>query len=260
MWRGPRHLFSVQSAICITAAPSPPRYHPLVPPVRALSFDFYMTLARHRDRGRGPALMEYFAATGLESDPWEHQVLYDVFVDHHLEYDPAAADDQRRRYHLVLARRVFDRLHVKGGRAEDHAENLWSILGPSCFELFPEVPAVLERLKRAGYPMAVVSNWQHGLANFMVELGIRGYFEHVLCSEEVGSNKPDAGIFLEACRRLGTPPGNVLHVGDTWVDDWEGGRAAGLQVVLIAREPNGEPVDAPTIASLAELPVLLGLE
>jgi len=203
--------------------------------------------------------MRYFAGMGIESDPWEHQVLYDVFARHGIEYDPGASEDARRAYHQRLAERVFARLNVHGVDAAEHAEAMWDILGPSCLELFPEVFSVLERLHAANVPMAIVSNWQAGLESFVVEIGIRRFFEHVLTSEEVGSTKPDPEIFLEACRLLNTPPANVLHVGDTLVDDWEGGRAAGLRVVLVRRD-GGEEVDVPTIASLDELPGLLGIE
>jgi hypothetical protein len=62
-----------------------------VPRALAISFDFFDTLAHHAGAGRGARLMEYFRANGWTSDGWEHQVLYDVFREHGMQYDPAAS-------------------------------------------------------------------------------------------------------------------------------------------------------------------------
>jgi HAD superfamily hydrolase (TIGR01549 family) len=230
--------------------------------VDALTFDFYNTLVHHRTgRGRGESLMEYLRECGLEADPWEHQVLYDVFDRHAAEYSPEQPPHEKERYVRQLAERVFRRLNVRApdGTAADHAANLWDLLGPASLAVFPEVTDVLRRVKAAGYPMAVVSNWQCGLRNFCVELGFGHAFDQVLASAEVGSAKPDPAIFEEACRRLKVPAGRVLHIGDSLADDFAGGRNAGLQVVLVRREPEPEDLEAPTIPSLNRLPELLGL-
>lgn len=205
-------------------------------------------------------LMEYLREQGLESDPWEHQVLYDVFEPHGLEYNPNQSLEERRRYFRRLAVRVFRRLSIRvpDAVAADHADNVWNVLGPASLAVFPEVPDVLRLVRQAGFPTAVVSNWQCGLGHFCTELGLRHAFHHVLASAEVGAVKPDPAIFLEACRRLDVAPHRVLHVGDSPVDDVEGGHNAGLAVVLLQRDgPTDDEV--PAIRSLRELPDLLGI-
>lgn len=231
--------------------------------VGAVTFDFHNTLVYPRaGRGRGAMLMEYLQSRGLESDPWEHQVLYDVFASHGAEYAPRHPAAEKTRYYERFALRVFDRLNVRAAAsvAADHAEAVWRMLGPDSLALFPEVLDVLRRVREAGFPSAVVSNWQCGLEHFCTELGLEAAFDHVLASAEVGSAKPDPAIFLEACRRLDVAPHRVLHVGDEVLDDIEGGRNAGLQVVLVRRE-DGRPMseDVRTIRSLNRLPRLLGL-
>jgi putative hydrolase of the HAD superfamily len=81
----------------------------------------------------------------------------------------------------------------------------------------------------------VVSNWQCGLGHFCTELGIGSWLDHVFSSAEVGSAKPDPGIFAEACRRLSVPAERILHVGDTLVDDLQGPQTYGMQALLIDR-------------------------
>lgn len=222
--------------------------------VDTITFDFYGTLARHRGgRGRGAALMAYLRGAGLDPIPWEHQVLYDVFEPHGREYSPELSPEEKRTYRCRLADRVLRRLEVRGEGvdASRHAARIWEILGPGSLAVFPEAPGVLRRLREDGYRTAVVSNWQCGLGHFCQELGLGGLFDHVIASAEVGSAKPDPDIFREACRRLGSPPERILHVGDSPVDDLEGARAAGMSGVLVAR--NGGAAEGPSIESLTEL-------
>jgi HAD superfamily hydrolase (TIGR01549 family) len=240
--------------------------------VEAVTFDFFNTLARHRDaRGRGSALMDYLAAHGLESGPWEHGVLYDVFEPHAREYDPGLPAAARRTYHVRMVERLFARMDVRGAsRPGEHAAALWSILGPAGFEVFPDVVPALDRLQAAGIRTAIISNWQCGLGHFCVDLGLRDRVEHVVASAEVGCEKPARAIFDGTCQLLGVPAGGIVHVGDTWLDDVEGALGAGLRPVHIVRagvqpvpgavpdEPGANGV--PTIRTLDELFPLLGLD
>ena len=230
--------------------------------IEAVTFDFYNTLAYHRTgSGRGAMLMEYLRAQGLESDPWEHQVLYDVFERHAKEYAPELSDRDKYQYHRRLANRLFRRLNVRGpdSAAERHASGVWTVLGPASLAVFADVAEVLRRLNAAGYPLAVVSNWQCGLAHFCSDLGLRDAFAHVLASAEVGCAKPDPGIFHEATSLLGVPADRVLHIGDSIVDDLKGARGAGLHGVLLRRDDAELDREASAIASLETLPALLGL-
>jgi putative hydrolase of the HAD superfamily len=83
-------------------------------------------------------------------------------------------------------------------------------------------------------------------------------FDAVLASAEVASQKPDPGIFLEACRRLGVLPHRTLHVGDSVVDDIEGARNAGLQALLVRRDEDKPYGGAPVIRGFRELTEVLG--
>ncbi|MBI3939326.1 MAG: HAD-IA family hydrolase, partial [Acidobacteria bacterium] len=48
--------------------------------------------------------------------------------------------------------------------------------------------------------------------------------------------KPDSRIFLEACVRAGTRPELAWHVGDSFAEDYQGARRAGLRAVLLDRD------------------------
>ena len=178
-----------------------------------------------------------------------------MFEKHDADYSPEAPKAVRDEYYVKLARRVFQRLDLQTSDrdASRHASALWEILGPACFEVFPETIETLRRLRADGYPLAMISNWQSGLRHFCTELGLSEYFDHILGSADVGAAKPDGRIFAEACARLGVPADSILHVGDTLADDYLGGEAAGLSVVLLDRDPGPEPRAARVIHRLYEL-------
>jgi HAD superfamily hydrolase (TIGR01549 family) len=207
--------------------------------IEAVTLDFFQTLVRHRlgVGGRGRTLVEYLASQGLETRPWEHRMLYDIFEPHAREYSPQHSLARKQAYFVRVAERVFECLGVAEGIDEParHATAIWELLGPASLEVYPDVIDSLSRLHRAGYGMAIVSNWQCGLAHFCTELGLGRFFEHVIASAEVGHEKPDRAIFDEAASRLGVAHDRILHVGDSPVDDWEGARAAGLHALLLDR-------------------------
>jgi len=228
--------------------------------VEAITFDFFNTLIFHREgRGRGRLLMEYLQAQGLGAGPWEHDVLYDVFESHDTEYLPDAPQDRRDAYYRLLAQRVFERLKVSASDevASRHAPALWQILGPACFDVFPDALEVLQTLKAEGYPLALVSNWQCGLRHFCAELGLSQYFDHILGSADLGVAKPDKRIFAAACLQLGVSAKKILHVGDTLTDDYLGGEASGLVVALLDRDSRPQSRATRVIYGLDELPGML---
>ena len=174
----------------------------MTPRIEAVTFDFFNTLVYHAaGPGRGRMLMEYLHAQGLESDAWEHQVLYDVLEPHGREYTPHLSPDAKQRYFSRVAERIFERLNVRSDRlvAAKHATRLWELVGPASLAVFPEVISTLERLRTAGYRLAIVSNWQCGLGHFCAELGLGHMFEHIVASAEAGFAKPSPEIFAQAC-------------------------------------------------------------
>jgi len=228
-------------------------------PVSAVSFDFFNTLVTHRDGlGRGARVMEYFRSQGWASSPWAHDALYDVFAKHGHEFLPEASEDTHRAYCRRVARTLFRRLNVQAepAMADAHAVELWSILGPAHLVVFPDVDEALRQLRADGYRLVLISNWQCGLGRFCEALGLAPHFEAVVASAEVGVAKPDARIFSTACERLSVLPAQVLHVGDSQVDDVEGARRAGLHACLLDRDAGGRHA-AGRASTLLEVVALL---
>ncbi len=107
----------------------------------------------------------------------------------------------------------------------------------------------------ARVPVAALTNGNADLA----AIGIASQFRFQLGAREFGSAKPDPGLFLEACRRLGLAPEHVLHVGDHPQTDIAGAARAGLRSCWIDRGDHAWPLDLPradlhftTLTALAE--------
>ena len=105
--------------------------------------------------------------------------------------------------------------------------------------LYPEVVEVLEDLSR-DFQLVVVSNvlfWPGSCTRkIMDRAGISRFFEVQLYADEVGISKPDKRIFVKACEACGVDVGNVVHVGDSVLDDVGGALALGMKAVLIRRD------------------------
>jgi putative hydrolase of the HAD superfamily len=123
---------------------------------------------------------------------------------------------------------------------------------------FPDVTPCLDRL--AGHRLGIVSNGQTSQQRAkLVRAGLVDRFECILISEECGRAKPDPGIFLDACARIGEPPASALHIGDRYDLDAEGARSAGLRGIWLDRHGRAAAHHLPPIiASLDQLDRLLG--
>jgi len=119
-------------------------------------------------------------------------------------------------------------------------------------ELYPETLKVLNALGHVR--SAIVSNADHEhLAAWNVTLPV----EFILISEAVRAYKPNRLVFQKALERLGLQPHDVLHVGDSDVDDVKGAKAAGLRVAWVNRDGRSRHSDVPEPDF--EIPDLTGL-
>jgi putative hydrolase of the HAD superfamily len=108
--------------------------------------------------------------------------------------------------------------------AEQPRKNLWRRPMPGMFELVDE-------LRAAAVPVAVVSNSEGGLEALLAEIGVRDRFVAIADSARVGIEKPAPGIFDWAAARLGVAREAIVHVGDSWAADVVGARNAGARAI-----------------------------
>jgi putative hydrolase of the HAD superfamily len=66
-------------------------------------------------------------------------------------------------------------------------------------------------------------------------IGLSHHFRVSVAAHQLGCRKPDAPIFLEACKRLGVAPVEAVYVGDDVLLDVQGAQRAGLRAVWMNR-------------------------
>lgn len=103
----------------------------------------------------------------------------------------------------------------------------------SHFRLLPDAAEVVKTLAQH-YPLTIVSNGFHEVQYYKLEhSGLQSCFQHVLISDEVGINKPQAGIFLEALKRNGVNADEAVMIGDSYNSDIQGARAVGIDQIWV---------------------------
>ena len=129
-------------------------------------------------------------------------------------------------------------------------------------DCFPEVPAMLRRLKAAGLKTAILSNGAPAmLAAAVANAGLGPLLDAVLSVEEVGIFKPHPKVYQLAVDRLGVPAAAIAFLSsNAW--DAHAASAFGMRVVWCNRYGQrrerlpGTPDHE--ITTLAALPALLG--
>jgi putative hydrolase of the HAD superfamily len=98
---------------------------------------------------------------------------------------------------------------------------------------FPHVKETLGALKKAGLPLALLSDFppERKLEN----MGLGGFWDLVLCTEEMGRLKPDSLPFELLARELKIPAGRILYVGNSIAYDVRGAKRAGMRAALTSR-------------------------
>ncbi|HUW37537.1 MAG TPA: phosphoglycolate phosphatase [Rhodocyclaceae bacterium] len=98
---------------------------------------------------------------------------------------------------------------------------------------FPGVVDGLEHFRKMGLKMAVITNKAAAFTGpLLVATGLNQYLEFAVSGDTLAEKKPHPLPLLHACERLGTLPGNNLHIGDS-KHDAEAARAAGCPVFCV---------------------------
>jgi 2-haloalkanoic acid dehalogenase type II len=217
-------------------------------PIRAVTLDAYGTLVRSENLVEIPRRI---VADHALSAPVED--VFRVWVDHYYEATQRPVFRTLREIECDALEGVLRSFGVRADAAP-YVDMFFRLT--TDVELYPETLPVLKALGHVR--SAVLSNADHEhLAAWNFTLPV----EFIVISETVRAYKPDRRMFQHAVERLGVEPHEVLHVGDSDVDDVAGAKAAGLRVAWVNRD--GRPRRAGTpppdfeIEDLTRLPGLL---
>lgn len=129
------------------------------------------------------------------------------------------------------------------------------------YALYPDVLPVLRTLKEHGVTLGVISDWGVGLARILRHHDLIYYFDFAVISAAVRLAKPDPQLYETALRRADTIGDYAVHIGDSYVLDVLGARAAGIAPILLDRNhrTDGQTLDCLVVHDLYGLLDLLEL-
>jgi phosphoglycolate phosphatase len=121
--------------------------------------------------------------------------------------------------------------------------------------LYPGVSGALERLRHAGFRLAVVTNKPRPFTDLILEgLGVAPLLSSVVGGGDCPRLKPDPAPLLVALERCQCAPAASWMVGDHFTD-LEAGRRAGLRTCF-CRYGFGDPREEPWDLAVTSLPEL----
>jgi len=99
-----------------------------------------------------------------------------------------------------------------------------SLIAKSKF--MPYAKKLLVYLKRRGYKLAIASNRPRKFSNILLRhLRIEGFFDYILCKDEIKFGKPHPSILRKIMQGLNVSSNETFYVGDMAIDVKTGRRA-----------------------------------
>ncbi|MDX6664220.1 MAG: hypothetical protein QOG68_426 [Solirubrobacteraceae bacterium] len=169
----------------------------------------------------------------------------------------SAFSDEHKRYLIGSSREVaeakLEELLGAPGRGVALMDELHELVMAEAargVEPMPGAVALLDALRAAGTPVALVSNSVRDFVELtLATAGVRDRFEVVLAREDVADAKPAPDLYLAGCAALGAEPARSVGLEDT-----ETGvaavRAAGLFAIGVPSFP-GVSLDAADLVAVS---------
>lgn len=231
---------------------------------KAIFFDAVGTLFRVRGTV-GQVYWETARPYGVRASPDEIQAAFnEVFSQApSLAFTRLQAHFLRRsekQWWRRVVQDVFKRVGMVRNFEAFFDELFRAFAGLRGWELYPETRDVLRKLKKEGYILGIISNFDSRILTVCTDLEIFQYLDSVQISSRTGFAKPNPKIFQKAIKHHGLAPGEAVHVGDDLAEDVAGAQAAGIQPIHLVRNPVQPPLEGvSTVRSLEGLFPLLRL-
>lgn len=130
---------------------------------------------------------------------------------------------------------------------------------PELTATFPGTHDMLEELKELGKKLHIITNgFSEVQYRKLSNCGLENFFDVIICSDQIGVNKPDPEIFRVAMKKSGAAAAASMMIGDHPEIDVLGANQVGIRGVLF--DPNEHYQPHPSmerIKHLGELPSLV---
>jgi 2-haloacid dehalogenase len=224
--------------------------------VKALAFDQYGTIV-DMQKGLREAVTPFLKGKGWDGSPdsfvtwWRRTHFENSMIDALLD---RGHTPYRQIGHRAVSH-VMDRCKISYSQEEVR----WLVSQIESLKPFPDVVAALEKLRAAGYKLAILSN---GDRDMLKAAGphIGFAFDHVISVGEAGYFKPHWKTYAKAEEIIGEERTSILFVANH-AFDCIGAKAYGMRSVFVDRRkrPFGETPHQPDliVGNFAELAAAL---
>ncbi len=224
--------------------------------IKALAFDQYGTIV-DMQKGLTEAVTPLLQKKGWDGSPnsfvtwWRRTHFENSMID--------ALLDRGHTPYRQIGHRAVSHVMDRCGISYSQEEVRWLVAEIEKLKPFPDVITALEKLRRADYKLAILSN---GDPDMLQAAGphIGFPFDHVISVQEAGYFKPHWKTYATAEARIGFERSSILFVANH-AFDCIGAKAYGMRTAFIDRRkrPFGETPHQPDliVADFAELAATL---
>lgn len=202
--------------------------------ISAVLFDLDDTLLDHQTAA-GRAVAVWADEHGLHDDPQELASRWIAVTNrwyHRYQLRELTMAEQQR----ARAREFLPHLDLSADADAQAVFDGYVERYRAAWTPFPDARPTLERARRAGLPVGVLTNGEDAFQHAKLQAaGLVDVVDAFVPSSVLPWSKPDPRAFHAACGRLGSQPDTTLMVGDSLANDVHGARSAGLPAVLLDR-------------------------
>ena len=211
---------------------------------KVLIFDLYGTVVDIQ-AGLAEAVTPYLKEKGWDGAPhrfatwWRRTHFENSMID--------SLCDRGHTSYREISHRALSHVMDRCGIAYTQDEVVELVSRIESLKPFPEVPAALERLRRGGYALAILSNGDRDMLEAArPHVGIR--FDHVISVQEAQAFKPHWRTYARAAEIIGVDRSACVLVANH-AFDCIGAKAYGMRTVFIdrRRRPFGETPHRPDL-------------
>lgn len=124
------------------------------------------------------------------------------------------------------------------------------------FKAYIDVEPVLKDLKSRSIKVIIISNiFSKEILSARLKMAClkEDFFSLLIASGSIGYEKPDDRIFNLAQKLSETSPEKIIHIGDSYKDDYLGAESTGIKAILIDRKGVYRNLDCRKISNLTQL-------
>ena len=211
-------------------------------PFRAIGFDWAYTLVELGKEDDQKPLQKVFSFLNSKNIPLPD---FKEFLDRARKIflpmiEDARVTNQEALFETALQKLMNDfGILLNGGITIKKLLEVYYLEVYSERKVYPEVIRVLNRFKKMGVRMGIISNTTN--PQFMKEremkiLGLQSYFDFAIYSSSTPFRKPHPSIFELAIEKFEMKPQEILFVGDNYSLDVVGAKKVGMKSAWINRE------------------------